>query len=521
MTDPSTLLPRAGQEYVSPSEEQIASEMCNELTAQLDRMYKGQVMRRQIHTKMHGCVKAAFVVEPNLPAHLKEGVFATAKTYHAWVRFSNASTVPKPDKKKDVRGVAIKLMGVPGEKLLLQEHLQQTQDFLLMSSETFFSRNVVEFRSLLAAATASSKLHLLLFALNPMHWSLLKRVSKSNVPCKNPAAMTYWSTQPYQFGAPDRAVKYMLKPSPENRLVNEDFTEPDYLRFNLGQTLYVNEVRFDFYVQFQTDAATMPVEDPTVPWESPFTKVATLIIPPQIFDSPEQIHFGENLSFNSWHSLPEHRPLGSFNRVRRRVYEALAAYRHEKNDEPMFEPADAADFLPPLVARHTEEGAIPVPLKNVVTSQATVLVDCTRETAFQFISSSEKLSSWMKKCGPVHSVEMVEVLEGPYDHIGAKRKVIFDNGDTIVEELIQRNPFANYAYRVTAFSNFVGKLSKQAFGQVWFDRVDKQTRIHWVYSYTYSGFFGKLLLLLFNKMVFRKFMQHSLDNAKAQIENQD
>ena len=141
MSDKLVQTKQLGHEYIAANEDAIGSQMVNELEAQVDRMYKDKKMLRQIHTKMHGCVKAAFTIELNLPAELKIGVFSQEKTYHAWVRFSNANTKPKADKKKDVRGVAIKLMGVPGEKILNDEHLQNTQDFLLMNTETFFSKN--------------------------------------------------------------------------------------------------------------------------------------------------------------------------------------------------------------------------------------------------------------------------------------------------------------------------------------------------------------------------------------------
>ena len=127
----------------------------------------------------------------------------------------------------------------------------------------------------------------------------------------------------------------------------------------------------------------------------------------------------------------------------------------------------------------------------------------------------------MKKSGPVSAVKSVDVIEGPYDHVNATRKVSFENGDTIQEELISWHPYANYAYRVTKFSDFLKKFTKEAYGQVWFDTWGKQTRINWVYSYRYKNFFAHLVLLLFNRMVFKKFMNASLANAKTQLENPD
>lgn len=334
-----------GKEYPNPDEHLIIEEMVTEMEQQMDELYRKKKMLRQVHTKMHGCVKARFIVESNLPEYLKVGVFSRANTFNAWVRFSNASTRPKADKKKDIRGVAIKLMGVDGEKLLEDEKHEMTQDFLQMSSETFFSHNLTEFRQCLKSATSKSKLALLRYFINPKHWGLLGRLLKSNIPCQNPLAIPYWSTQPYRYGKDTVAVKYFIKPSLDNVIVNENTSDDDFLRVNMAQTLVSNSVSFDFFVQFQTNADSMPIEDPTVPWESEFHKVAILNIIPQIFDAPEQVAFGENLSFNAWHSLPEHRPLGSFNRARRVAYETLSKYRHKHNNTPMKEPEDTSDFL--------------------------------------------------------------------------------------------------------------------------------------------------------------------------------
>ena len=99
--------------------------------------------------------------------------------------------------------------------------------------------------------------------------------------------------------------------------------------------LKTHEAHFDFQVQLQTDPVTMPVEDPTIAWDetvSPFQTVATIRIPPQPFESDEQMAFGENLIFSPWHSLPEHMPLGGINRVRRQVYEIMSRKRHELNE---------------------------------------------------------------------------------------------------------------------------------------------------------------------------------------------
>src|SRR5207248_1602623 len=69
-------------------------------------------------------------------------------------------------------------------------------------------------------------------------------------------------------------------------------------------------------------------------------KVATLEIQMQHFDTAQQNHFGDNLSFNPWRCLPEHRPLGGISRARRQAYRALTSFRHDRNATRHEEPSD-------------------------------------------------------------------------------------------------------------------------------------------------------------------------------------
>ena len=510
-----------GREYIQGNEDSIIKEMVNEMQEQMQRLYSDKLMPRQVHTKMHGCVKGRFTVEPNLPNDLKVGVFNSQKSYHCYVRFSNSQTIPQSDKKKDIRGIAIKLLGVPGEKVLSNKRDSDVQDFLLMSSETFFSKNIEEFRHTLKSSTAKSKGELLMYFLSPKHWKLFGRLLKSFVKCDNPLSIPYWSTQPYRFGKEYKAVKYFLKPCPDNIIINENLVEDDYLRINLSQTLNSHSAKFDFYIQFQTDAEKMPIEDPTIPWDSEFIKLATLEIPSQQFDSKEQMRYGQNLSFNSWHSLTEHRPLGSFNRARKRAYEAMTEFRHRANGHENKQPVDSPDFL--LGTSWPKENIIPheIPKKKIIHIKAQTVVNCSKKEAFEFIISNDELPNWLKKSGMVHAALNAELLSDSYDHIGAKRRVYFDGGDSILEELLSYNPYANYSYKISEFTNIMKRFSTHAFGQLWFDTVDNKTRITWDYSFTYKDPICHLILGILLPIMFKKFMEKSLENAKLYIENGD
>ncbi len=157
----------------------------------------------------------------------------------------------------------------------------------------------------------------------------------------SPLAIQYWSSTPYKLG--DRAIKFTVIPSYTNHTPPVTQT-PDYLRQAMIEHLNHQDASFDFLIQLQTNPKTMPIEDPRIEWRSPFQKVATIKIPRQQFDSPQQMEFCEHLSFTPWHSLPEHQPLGGVNRARKQVYEALSELRHSLNDVDVKEPTEE-EFL--------------------------------------------------------------------------------------------------------------------------------------------------------------------------------
>ena len=347
MDSKQTML-QIGREYPKEGEEKIAHQIAELLQQQMLRLSKNKKQLRQIHPKMNGCVKAEFTIEKNLPEKLKVGIFKEEKSFPAWIRFSNGNTKPLDDNKKDIRGFAIKIMNVPGEKIPLQNLECINQDFILMNTKSFVAKEVENFYHVLQVLTTL-----------PLEGPILKKIpyliqnasiisngAKAKIKCNHPFELDYFSTVPYRFGDENRAVKYAVFPSKNNDLTCvQDNTDPDFLRLKMQETLSKNEIFFDFCVQFQTDAEKMPIEDPTVEWNSPFEKVATIRIPTQTFDTPEQREFGEDLSFNVWHSLPQHRPIGNFNRSRKIIYTEMSDFRHQQNMITPVEPKAGDDFF--------------------------------------------------------------------------------------------------------------------------------------------------------------------------------
>src|SRR5260370_453185 len=141
-------------EYPPADEQHHVDSLIRELRAKMQRDYAKTRTLRDAHPKMHGCVRGDFSIVPDLPGELSIGVFKRSRTFPVWVRFSNQNGTVSTDAKADIRGVAIKLMGVEGARLLPDGAPGTTQDFILISDSRFVTKNVAEFDGLAKALIA-------------------------------------------------------------------------------------------------------------------------------------------------------------------------------------------------------------------------------------------------------------------------------------------------------------------------------------------------------------------------------
>lgn len=302
---------------------------------------------RDAHAKAHGCVKAEFTVDPDIPTELRRGVFAEVKTYKAWVRFSNGAGAPHNDQSGDGRGMAIKLTGVPGRKLLEEQAEAETQDFLMINYPVFFVHNVADYVPFTQLSVLNKAAEFL--DTHPHEKAIVTAITSKTV--DHAFTQRYFSMVPYTLGATN--IKFGARPvsctsgaTIMPSIDPEPKDDPDFLRKRMVSWLGEKDACFKFSVQPQTDCTTQPIEDPTILWDetkAPFIDVASRI-PKQDLDSEAQRTFCEDLSYTPWHALPEHRPVGGMNRLRKEVYEAISELRHRLNKAPRAEPAGDETF---------------------------------------------------------------------------------------------------------------------------------------------------------------------------------
>ena len=246
--------PQLGQEHPQPNEEAMFREM-GEIIEKLMIRTRSPVQRQQ-HAKHHGCVRATFGVEQNLPDELRIGLFKDVTSYPAWVRFSNASqhidTIGNP------HGFALKLMGVTGAKALGEVHDHETQDFLMVDYPIFIVRAASDYLDLFRAAlNAPGKMPWSFFfpSLDPSKWRLreLGLIKKMrSLKLDNLLNAQFWTLGAFKFGS--GAAKFSVRPLAKIRTPDVAALSPDYLGERLAECLRGQDVQFEFLVQLQTDA---------------------------------------------------------------------------------------------------------------------------------------------------------------------------------------------------------------------------------------------------------------------------
>jgi hypothetical protein len=320
------------QEIVAPDEPDVIAHFVEFLKQVSASRHPNGTIRRFNQGRAAGCVDAEFSILDNLPPELGVGLFSRAATYPAWIRFAHASSAS--DREKDIRGMAIKVRQVTGSNLTPGA---TTQDFVFNSHPVMPASGPRDFFELLQAIEAGGMKQAWYFLSHPRS-ARIGLTARQNPTCH--LDIPYWSATPYLFG-PGRAVKYAVRPTSTRTSTLPNPLTATYLRDALAGHLAQAEATFDFMIQFQTDDRTMPIEDAMTEWnegDSPFRTVARIRIPQQVIDRPEREAACEQVAFNPWNCLVDHRPLGGMNRARRDIYDAMAAFRRARAEPQLSSP---------------------------------------------------------------------------------------------------------------------------------------------------------------------------------------
>ncbi len=313
------------KEQISPDEAARFERYAAELRAMQKNRARGGTLARGLHAKQHIGAWGELVVPAGLPEALRVAVFAEPRSWPVYVRFSNGSGKRQGDGVSDVRGLALKLVGVPGRKLIPGLEDKRTQDFLFIQSPDMPVRTPDDFFTLVRAAEGGPALLLprLIGAMGfGRTFALIRRLG-SMPKVGSMATIPFYTALPLRFGA--TAAKLALFPV-DAAAAPQAASTPDALRAELSARLRGGSLSWSLRAQLFVDEQTTPIEDPTTRWpedRAPFQELARLVLPKQDPDSPRGRKLDEHverLSFDPWHAVEELRPLGAMMRARAVAY---------------------------------------------------------------------------------------------------------------------------------------------------------------------------------------------------------
>lgn len=284
----------------------------------------------------------------------KQGLFKEPTTYHILARYSNGVGVLRPDKETDVRGFAFKVLEkADGTPLPAGGSNSGSQDFLMTNREVPMGKDAYEFMDFARfnQTLPGSPIQDLLKV-----EGLGNTFSKDHPRVKDQivglakhelrgvtsfAAENFWGGAPYRLGSDEQGsqlIKFLVKPQDTSdryafKRIHNPFssTSENFLRDDLKAKSAKGDIKYDFYVQFQTDPKATPTEDALDTWTEeesmPVLIGEVTLYKGQDFDTQQKHEFVNKLSLTPWHYAPGHKPAGSINRVRESVYGHSSAYR--------------------------------------------------------------------------------------------------------------------------------------------------------------------------------------------------
>ena len=248
---------------------------------------------RSVHAKSHGVLDGELTIDAGLPPELAQGLFATPGTHKVLIRLSTNAGDILPDAISLPRGLAMKVLDVPGERLPGSEGT--AQDFVMINGEVFVAPTAAKFLGnlkMLAKTTdrlegtkkvVSAALRSVRHVFEAVGAEAPAAVNAlGGAPNAEPLGETYYSVTAFRYG--DHIAKFSLKPAapPMTALTGQIIQiegREDAIREEVQKEMRGIDAEWEFRVQLCRDLARQPVEDPTVEWdeaEAPFVKVGTV-----------------------------------------------------------------------------------------------------------------------------------------------------------------------------------------------------------------------------------------------------
>ena len=351
---------RPDVEHDEAAEEATAKMVCETMRGICEKTFAdGGHPLRAVHAKSHGLLEGELEVDSDIAPALAQGLFAKPGRYPVVMRFSTIPGDVLDDSVSVPRGLALKVIGVEGERLPGSEG-DVTQDFVLVNGPAFNSPNLKVFGAnmkQLAATTDKAEWAKKAFSgvaqvieagIEALGGESVTLTTLGGQAETHVLGETYYSQSAFRWG--DHIAKVSVTPVSDGLRALKDKHvpvkgRPNGLREAVIEHFASQGGEWDVRVQLCTDLGDMPIENPHKQWDedkSPYLPVGRITVKPQTAWSEDRSRaVDDGMAFSVWHGLAAHQPLGSVNRARKRAYDMSARFRAEHGGVSVVEPREA------------------------------------------------------------------------------------------------------------------------------------------------------------------------------------
>ena len=289
--------------------------------------------------KTQAVVKGTLTISSDLPGHLRQGLFAQAKSHPVAARYANEPVFLQPDTAPGPRGLGLKVFSVEGERIAISGNESlTTQDFtfnnapMLELTDIDTCLDIMQLRE--KYFDSPTKLSLATMA----RTDALKQSAPGMLPNTNIISMPMFTQSAFRFG--DYYGHLGLFPAIEAMTIRTETVPSDAAPTILSDWLTdffgKNEAKYELKIQLGTDPVHHPTEDASVVWDektAPWQTLGSITFPRRdgVMSPERRTFWEERMRLDPWKGLEAHRPLGSINRLRRWVYGSSQGQRAQLN----------------------------------------------------------------------------------------------------------------------------------------------------------------------------------------------
>lgn len=136
---------------------------------------------------------------------------------------------------------------------------------------------------------------------------------------------------------------------------------------------------------------------------------------------------------------------------------------------------------------------------------------------YDAISSFDILPKIFSDTGFLPGVAESRLLSLEWGKVGSQRKVIFNDRNSLIEEMKTLRPGEYYEYEISTFTNFLKFMARSGRGEWWFEREGDRTNVKWQYSFLPISEATRPALKAFLQWHFKDYMEAAIIKLDANL----